>query len=98
MNCEDSGADSDVAEPTGRLSALGNGWKREHESTFLDSDWPSFNNAVYAFSLSLWPNQSRKVNVKVCSGRSLHLIEQLSAARLHVGGLPSWPLFFKAGF
>lgn len=74
FNWEDSTADSDVAEQTGRLSPLRNGWKREHESTFLDSDWPSFNNAVYAFSPSLSlspfqtverPNQSCKVKIKV---------------------------------
>ena len=50
---EDSAADSDVAEQTGRLSALSTSWKQEHESTFLDSDWPSFSNAVYSLSLSL---------------------------------------------
>lgn len=63
-----------MAEQTGRLSPLRNGWKRELESTFLDSDWPSLNNAVYALSLSLslsvsqtveQPNQSCKVNIKV---------------------------------
>lgn len=70
-----------MAEQTGRLPPLRNARKRELESTFRDSDWPSFNNAVYALSLLLspsdislslppsqtaeQPNQSCKVNIKV---------------------------------
>lgn len=81
LNWKDSTADSDVAEQTGRLPPLRNARKRELESTFRDSDWPSFNNAVYALSLLLspsdiflslppsqtaeQPNQSCKVNIKV---------------------------------
>lgn len=115
FNWKDSTADSDVAEQTGRLPPLRNARKRELESTFRDSDWPSFNNAVYApslffslllisFSLSLPLKQQSsqtnhvKLTSKFCSGRSLDLTEQLTVGHLHVGGLPLWPLFFKAGF
>lgn len=63
-------------QTAGRLAPLGNGWKREHESKFLDSDWPSFKNTFHSLSLSLsilsfftktteQPNKSRKVNIKV---------------------------------
>lgn len=52
LNWKDSTADSDVAGQTGRLPPLRNARKRELESTFRDSDWPSFNNAVDALSLS----------------------------------------------
>lgn len=55
---EDSTADRELAKQAGRqtagsLAPPGKGWKREHESTFLDSDWPSFRNTVHALCLSL---------------------------------------------
>lgn len=57
---EGNTVDSELAEQAGRQQAgrqqsvshapPGNGWKREHESTFLNSDWPSFKNTVRALA------------------------------------------------
>lgn len=56
-------ADSEATvQAAGRPAPPGNAWKREHESTFLDSDWPRFNNTAHALSISF-----HSVSLSLCA-------------------------------
>lgn len=66
----------------------GNGWKREHESTFLDSDWPSFWNTVRAlipflFCLSCQTNHATLTSKFALKG---HWISHKAANLCAAGG------------
>lgn len=100
------------SQAAGRQAPPGNGWKREHESTFLDSDWPRFRNTVHALclspSLSILtllppPQRSSQTNRAKLTSKSLSkvtrsLIEALTSVLLEEGGEPMKAAVLEAGY
>lgn len=95
---EGSTADSELAR-AGRQAPPGNGWKREHEFTFLDSDWPSFRNTVHSLCLSLsilspfsapqWSSQTNHAKLTSKFSLEAHWISHRTADLCGAGGR-SW--------